>query len=102
MNGKYDRVMKELEEKGTSQMKVFGNSIRPIIYSGALLTFQKCDKYEVGDICFCKVHGRIIDAHKITKVNEQKGYLISNNHGFDNGWTRNIFGKVIYIEQPKG
>jgi hypothetical protein len=30
-------------------------------------------------------------------VSEQ-GYLISNNHGWDNGWTRTIFGRVVKAE----
>lgn len=97
MSSKYDRVQKELEEDGISKMKVFGNSMTPIIKSGTLLTFKKCDDYEVGDIVFCKVKGRLIDSHKITKKSDQKGYLISNNHGWDNGWTKKIFGKVIKI-----
>ena len=59
--------------------------------------YQKQDTYEVGDICFCKVKGRYIDAHLITRVSE-RGYLISNNHGFDNGWTKTIFGRVIKAE----
>ena len=97
MSSKYDRVQRELEETGTSKMKVFGNSMTPIIKSGTMLTFQKFDEYEIGDIVFCKVKGRIIDAHKITKKDLQKGYMISNNHGWDNGWTKRIFGKVIKI-----
>jgi hypothetical protein len=24
-----------------------------------------------------------------------KGFLIANNHGFENGWTKTIFGKVV-------
>lgn len=101
MSTKYDRVKQELEENGTSKMKVFGQSMLPIIKSGALLTFEKSSCYEVGDIVFCRVKGRIIDAHKITKINKQKGYMISNNHGWDNGWTKTIYGKVVQIEQPK-
>lgn len=94
---KYERVKKELEEGKESKMKVFGNSMTPIIKSGTLLTFKKCDNYEIGDIVFCKCRGRFIDSHKITKKNDKRGYMISNNHGWENGWTRTIFGKVIKI-----
>jgi hypothetical protein len=66
--------------------------------SGSLLTFQKQEYYEVGDIVFCCVSGRTIDAHLITKTDSNKGYLISNNHHRDNGWTHTIYGKVIRIE----
>jgi len=96
-NSKYERVEHELSQKKESSMKVFGNSMTPIIKSGALITFKKFDTYEVGDVVFCKVKGRYIDAHKITRKSD-KGYLISNNHGFDNGWTKKIFGKAIKIE----
>jgi len=94
---KYERVIKELEEFGISKMKVFGNSMLPIIKSGSLLTFGKCKEYDVDDIVFCKVKGRYVDAHKISKKNEKRGFLISNNRGYDNGWTKTIYGKVIGI-----
>ena len=61
--------------------------------------------YEVGDIVFCKVKGRYIDAHLITKKRvdgDGLKYLISNNHGRDNGWTSAVFGKVIYSVDDKG
>ena len=96
---KYDRLKKELEENGTGKMKCFGNSMLPIIKTGSLLTFTKKDKYDIGDIVFCKVKGRHIDAHKITKLDKDKGYMIANNKGFENGWTKTIFGYVTQIEK---
>jgi SOS-response transcriptional repressor LexA len=98
---KYIRLKEELETIGTGKMKGFGNSMMPIIKSGSLLTFEKRDKYEVGDIAFCKVKGRFIDAHLITKIDAQGRYMIANNKGFENGWTNQIFGKVVNIESPK-
>jgi phage repressor protein C with HTH and peptisase S24 domain len=91
---KYLFLINELEEKGFGYMTVFGQSMMPIIKSGSTLRFEKRERYEVGDIVFCKVRGRYIDAHKITKKNDRKGYMISNNHGWDNGWTKTVFGKV--------
>jgi hypothetical protein len=38
MSEKYNRARKELEETGTTTMKVFGQSMTPIIKSGTLLT----------------------------------------------------------------
>ncbi|HEY6902513.1 MAG TPA: S26 family signal peptidase, partial [Puia sp.] len=70
----------------------------PILKSGSLLTFIRAADYNIGDIVFCKVKGRYIDAHKITKTDQSKGYLIANNHGFENGWTKIIYGKVIQAE----
>ena len=93
----YPQSLKELEENGVTEAKVFGHSMTPIIKNGSVLTFAVADSYEVGDIVFCKVRGRYIDAHKITKKNNKRGYLIANNHGWENGWTRKIFGKVVKI-----
>jgi hypothetical protein len=94
---KYEQLKKQLEETGVGQMKCFGNSMIPIIESGVLLVFQKQVNYEIGDVVFCKVKGRYIDAHKITKKDSNGRYMISNNHGWDNGWTKTIYGKVTNI-----
>lgn len=95
---KYDRLLNDLAEKGTGSMKVFGNSMTPILKSGTLNTYQVQDEYEVGDIVFSKVRGRFIDSHKITQKSPKRGYLISNNKNFDNGWTHKIFAKVVRAE----
>jgi len=95
---KYERLKLELESAGTGKMKCFGNSMLPILKSGSLLTFNKAAAYETGDIVFCKVRGRYIDAHKIIKKDAQKGFLIANNHGYENGWTKVVYGKVVMGE----
>ena len=99
---KYERMQQELALQGRTQAKVFGQSMKPILESGSFLTFETAPRYEVGDIVFCKVKGRYIDAHKITKIDSQGRYLISNNHGHDNGWSRRIFGKVVKAVLPNG
>ncbi len=98
INPKYLKAEKELLKTGKTIMTVFGNSMTPIIKSGATLTFEKHEEYNIGDVVFCRVHGRYIDAHLITSKDSKRGYLISNNHGFNNGWTHQIFGKVIHIK----
>jgi phage repressor protein C with HTH and peptisase S24 domain len=90
---KYLIAKEQLERTGETIMTVFGNSMMPILKSGSTIRFVKCKEYEVGDIVFCKVLGRYIDAHKIIKKNSQRGYLIANNHGHENGWTKTIYGK---------
>lgn len=92
---KFERLKNELETNETGKMKAFGNSMLPILKSGSLLTFKKEPEYKINDIVFCKVKGRYIDAHKIIKIDSNKGFLIANNHGCENGWTQLIFGKVI-------
>ncbi len=94
---KYERLKTELIEQGKGVMKVFGNSMLPIIESSSLLTYEVKDEYEVGDIVFCKVKGRIIEAHKVIKKDNNKGYMIANNRGYENGWTKTIFGYVTEI-----
>lgn len=95
---KYHRLQAELAEKGIGKMKCFGFSMLPILKSGTLLTFQQQSSYKIGDIVFCKVKGRFIDAHKVVKIDNNKGYLIANNHGFENGWTKTIYGKAVEAE----
>lgn len=98
ITNKYERLIKELDEKGIGKMKCFGNSMLPILNSGGLITFKKQDKYTIGDMVFCKVKGRYIDCHLIKQLNNEKGYLIGNNHGYQNGWTKTIYGKAIKEE----
>ena len=95
---KYLRLIEDLKNTKTGKMKCFGNSMLPILKSGSLCTFEVRENYEVGDICFSKCKGKFIDAHLITKKDKNKGYLISNNHNHDNGWTKTIYGKVVCAE----
>ncbi|WP_118949675.1 S24 family peptidase [Taibaiella helva] len=92
---KFERLKQDLETKGCGSMKAYGQSMLPLLKSGSLLTFEKAATYEIGDIVFCKVRGRYIDAHKIIKKDTSKEFLIANNHGYENGWTRIIYGRVV-------
>ena len=75
-----------------------GNSMIPLLYSGEkhILTPISIEEVKVGDIVFCKVKGSYM-THLVTAKNETKGVQISNNHGYINGWTKTVFGKVIKI-----
>ncbi|OMP76357.1 S24/S26 family peptidase [[Flexibacter] sp. ATCC 35208] len=95
---KFERLKSELAQNGTGKMKAFGSSMLPILKSGSTLTFVRAEGYQIGDIVFCKVKGRYIDAHKVIKMDAHKGYLIANNHGHENGWTRIVYGKVVLGE----
>jgi len=99
---KYERLIAELTEQGVGSMKCFGSSMLPILSNPSTCKYQRQDSYERGDIVFCKVKGRYIDAHMITKVGADGQYLISNNHGHDNGWTRTIYGKVVESSDKHG
>jgi len=100
---KYERAVAYLEEGLEFSMKVFGSSMLPIIKSGSKLTFRKTNDYRVGDVVLSKVKGRWIDAHQITKIDADGRFLISNNKGWDNGWTKKVFGRVIAVNgEPFG
>jgi SOS-response transcriptional repressor LexA len=97
---RYERAIAELAKTGSTKMKCFGNSMLPILNSGDLLKFEARPEYEVGDIVFCRVRGRYIDAHRVTARGD-RGYLIANNRGHENGWTNRVFGKVVEAEGRK-
>lgn len=78
--------------------KEAGNSMLPLIKSKqpvkiAPATWQSVEE---GDIVYCKVKGRLY-THLVKSKNDEKGCLIGNNKGGINGWTRQIYGKVIEI-----
>ena len=75
-----------------------GNSMTPLIKSGQehKLAPVKYEDVSVGDIVYCKVHGRFY-THLVKAKNDDKGCLIGNNKGNINGWTKQIFGKVIEV-----
>ncbi len=75
-----------------------GNSMLPILKSKqpvrlAPISWEDCD---VGDIVFCKVRGNVF-THLVKGKSDKRGLLIGNNHGRINGWTKNVYGKVIEI-----
>lgn len=74
-----------------------GNSMTPIIKSGQVhkLSPAKVDEVQVGDIVYCKVRGHFYT--HLVKAKSNKGCLIGNNKGDVNGWTKQIFGKVVEI-----
>ena len=84
-------------------MRVFGNSMLPIIKTRSRLTFKATNDYQVGDVVMARVRGRIIDAHKITKIDERGRCMIANNRGRENGWASQIFGRVVAVNgEPFG
>lgn len=75
-----------------------GNSMVPLIRSGqdhklAPITWEQCKK---GDIVYCKVRGKFY-THLVNAKNDTKGCQIANNHGYINGWTKQVFGIVIEV-----
>lgn len=78
-----------------------GNSMRPKIESGQLVTVSPVGERELqtGDIVLCKVSGHQY-LHIITAIDQDGRCQISNNRGHINGWTQrqNVFGVVVKVE----
>ncbi len=70
----------------------------PLIKSGQdhKLAPVTLEEVQVGDIVYCKVHGRFY-THLVKAKDPKKGCQIGNNKGNINGWTKQIFGKVIEV-----
>ncbi len=96
----YNEYVKKLKEGQTVQFRPRGNSMKPKIESGQLVTVAPVTPEEVekGDIVLCKVNGHHY-VHLVTAV-QGKRFQISNNHGHVNGWVghNGIFGKVVKVE----
>lgn len=90
-------VVEKLRRGETVTMKPQGNSMTPRIQSGQLVTIVPAtiEEVEVGDVVLSKVKGmyrlHLISGRKDGRVQ------ISNNHNFVNGWTKQVFGKVVGV-----
>lgn len=92
-------AVKPLLEGKTVDVKGIGNSMTPILKSHQVVTVSPVDVSTIkkGDIVLCKVKGNVY-MHKVTGIRKRKkdtSFQISNNHGYVNGWTTKIYGKVI-------
>lgn len=102
MNQRYERAIATLDRGEDAKMRVFGNSMLPLIKTKSVVTMRKTDDYEVGDVVFVKA-GKGIYVHKITKVDDKGRFMIANNRGRENGWATKVFGRVIAVNgEPFG
>lgn len=94
MNWKVERLQKG-ESFETSEK---GNSMTPKIMSGQkhVLSPITMEEVQIGDIVYCKVHGRFF-THLVKAKDPIKGLLIGNNHGHINGWSKQVYGKVTKV-----
>ncbi len=90
--------IQKLQDGETIISKEPGNSMLPILKSKqpVRLTPISWENCNVGDIVFCKVRGNVF-THLVKEKNDKRGLLIGNNSGRINGWTKNVYGKVIEI-----
>lgn len=75
-----------------------GNSMVPLIKSGQehKISPISIEDVDIGDIVYCKVKGNYY-THLVKAKDIIKGLLIGNNRGGINGWTKQVYGKVIEI-----
>jgi hypothetical protein len=75
-----------------------GSSMIPLIKSKQehVLSPVNIDDVVPGDIVYCKVKGNWY-THLVKAIDPLKGCLIGNNKGNINGWTKQVWGKVIEV-----
>ncbi len=94
-----DSQIKKLKAGETVSFRPKGRSMEPIVMSEQLCTVipmnASCD-VAVGDIVLCHVAGSDY-LHKVLAITDGK-FLIGNNKGRQNGWTKQVFGKLVKVE----
>lgn len=90
--------VEKLQKGETFITKEKGNSMVPLIHSNQehKLAPTTLEDVKVGDIVYCKVGGRFY-THLVKAKNDKRGCQIGNNKGGINGWTKQIYGKVIEV-----
>ena len=75
-----------------------GNSMLPILKSKQPVRIAPAtwETVDVDDIVYCRVKGNYY-THLVKATDPKRGCLICNNKGRINGWTKNVFGKVVEI-----
>lgn len=94
----YNQHVQSLRDGKTVKFRPKGQSMRPRIESGQLITVEPITTVlKEGDIAFCKVNGNFY-VHLVKAVAQNGSYQISNNRGRVNGWTKAVYGVVTKIE----
>ena len=73
----------------------------PKLKSRVLVTVRPCtlEECKVGDIVLAKVRGTHY-LHYVKAVSSQGELQIGNASNHINGWTRQVFGKLVSYENP--
>jgi len=79
------------------QFRPHGNSMSGRINDGDLVTVVPCNAEEVtiDDVVLCRVRG--CDYLHIVKAVRPRQVLIGNNKGKINGWTSQVYGRVVEV-----
>lgn len=94
MNWKVEKLL----SGETIMSKEAGNSMLPILKSKQPVVLEptEWDKVVVGDIVYVRVSGHYY-THLVKATDPKRGVLICNNKGRINGWSKQVYGKVIKI-----
>jgi len=102
MTDKHERALADLADGRDHSMRVFGNSMTPLIRTKSKVTYRATNDYQAGDVVLVKFKGNYL-THKITKVDSDGRFMIANNKGRENGWATQIYGRVIALNgEPFG
>jgi hypothetical protein len=90
--------MERLAKGESFVTKEKGHSMVPLIKSNQehRLAPATWEDVSVGDVVYCKVSGRHF-THLVKAKNADKGCQIGNNKGHINGWTKQVYGKVVEV-----
>jgi hypothetical protein len=90
----------KLKAGETVQFRPVGQSMRPRIESGQLVTVEPLGELdaEVDEAVLCRVNGAVL-LH-LVKAKRDGQYRIGNNRGGFNGWCARsaIYGRVVRVE----
>lgn len=92
------RAIEALGRGERVQIRPRGNSMKGKVDDGNLVTIEPwpVEELEIGDIVLCRVNGN--DYLHLIKAKDSGRFLIGNNKGRTNGWTRTVYGKVTKVE----
>jgi hypothetical protein len=96
------RAKKDLASGKRTVIKPKGNSMEPIVVSGATVTLDPIKDPKAvkkGDVVLCKVRGSDY-LHLVHATRYGTQWLIGNNKGRTNGWVgaHAIYGKAVKID----
>ncbi len=94
--GRNQQIARRLQDGEVVETRLSGNSMTPRIKSKQLVTIEPCklEDLKQGDVAYCKVRGNFY-LHLVKQVGDDGRILIGNNHGLVNGWTRQVFGRLV-------
>jgi hypothetical protein len=93
-----DQAIKELREGRATQIRPRGRSMTGRVRDGALVTLEPVDNDNLkkDDVVLAKVNG-VVYLHLIKGIRQGGQFLIGNNKGGINGWTKTIYGIATQI-----